>query len=52
MVDESTSAELRGNPEQRSQDTSKSSHELPTEPRAKVQPGSGCENALSEGPKL
>ena len=41
LVDESTSAELRGNPEQGSQDTSKSSHELPMEPRAKVEPGSG-----------
>ena len=40
MVDESTS-EPWGNPEQGSPDTSKSSHELPTEPRAKVEPGSG-----------
>ena len=31
---------LGGNPEQGSQDTSKSSHELPVEPRAKVEPGS------------
>ena len=30
-----------GNPEQGSQDTSKSSHEFPMEPRAKVEPGSG-----------
>ena len=37
LVDESTSR----NPEQGSQDTSKSSHELPMEPRAKVEPGSG-----------
>ena len=40
LVDESTS-EPWGNPEQGSPDTSKSSHELPTEPRAKVEPGSG-----------
>ena len=41
MVDESTSTEPSGNPEQGSQDTSKSSHELPMEPRAKVELGSG-----------
>ena len=56
LVDESTSTEPWGNPEQGSQDTSKSSHELPMEPRAKVEPDSGThslqKNALSEGPKL
>ena len=36
LVDESTSTEPWRNPEQGSQDTSKSSHELPMEPRAKV----------------
>ena len=41
LVDERTSAEPWRNPEQGSQDTSKSSHELPMEPRAKVEPGSG-----------
>ena len=41
LVDESTSTEPWGNPEQGSQDTSKSSHELPMELRAKVEPGSG-----------
>ena len=41
MVDESNSTEPWVNPEQRSQDTSKSSHELPMESRAKVEPGSG-----------
>ena len=34
LVDESTSTEPLGNPEQGSQDTSKSSHELPMEPLA------------------
>ena len=41
LVDESASTEPLGNPEHGSQDTSKSSHELPMEPRAKVEPGSG-----------
>ena len=41
LFDESTSTEPWGNPEQGSQDTSKSSHEFPMEPRAKVEPGSG-----------
>ena len=41
FVDESTSTEPWGIPEQGSQDTSKSSHELPMEPRTKVEPGSG-----------
>ena len=40
LVDESTS-EPWGNPGQGSQDTSKSSRELPMEPRAKVELGSG-----------
>ena len=39
--DESTSTEPWRNPAQVSRDTSKSSHELPMEPRAKVDPGSG-----------
>ena len=41
MADESTSTEFWRNPEQGSQDTSRSSHELPMELRAKVEPGSG-----------
>ena len=41
LVDESTSTEPWGNPEQGSQDASKSSHELPVEPRAKVEPRFG-----------
>ena len=48
LFDESASTEPWGNPEQGSQDTSKSSHELPMEPRAKVETGSGehCVDAL------
>ena len=41
LVDESTSTEPWRNPEQGSRDTSKSSHELPMEPRAKSGTGSG-----------
>ena len=41
LVDESTSTVPWGNLEQGSRDTSKSSHELPMEPRAKVDLGSG-----------
>ena len=55
LVDESTSTEPWRDPEQGSQDTSKSSLELTMEPRAKVEPGSGKHSkkyAISEGPKL
>ena len=41
LVDESTSTEPWRNPEQGSQDTSKSSHEVAMEPRANVEPGFG-----------
>ena len=41
LVDERSSSELRGNPELGYRDTSSSSHELPMESRAKVEPGSG-----------
>ena len=41
LVVESSPSEPRRNPEQGSQDTSKSSHELPMESLAKVEPGSG-----------
>ena len=41
FVDESTSTEPWGNPEQGSQDTSKSSHEFSMELRAKFELGSG-----------
>ena len=47
----STSTGPWGNPEQRSQDTSKSSHELPMEPRAKVEPGSGKHTVYTHFPK-
>ena len=51
LVDESTSTEPWRNPEQGSQDTSKSFHELPMEPRAKVEPGSGEQCVLTHFPK-
>ena len=51
LVDESTSTEPWRNPEQGSQDTSKSSHELPMEPRAKVEPGSGKHSVYTHFPK-
>ena len=46
--------EPRRNPEPGYRDTANSSHELPIESRAKVEPGSGrqCLHALCEGPKL
>ena len=47
LVDERTSAQPWTNPEQGSQDTSKSSHELPMEQRAKVEPGSGKHSAYT-----
>ena len=42
---------LGENPEQGSQDTSKSSHELSVEPRAKVDPGSGKHSVFTHFPK-
>ena len=51
LVDECTSTGPLRNPEQRSQDTSKSSHELPMEPRAKVEPGSGKNSVSTQFPK-
>ena len=51
LVDESTSTEPWRNPEQGSQDTSKSSHELPMEPRAKVEPSSGKHSVYTHYPK-
>ena len=51
FVDESTSTEPWGNPEQGSQDTSKSSHELQIEPRAKVELGSGKHSVYTHFPK-
>ena len=49
LVDESTSTEPW--PEQGSQDTSKSPHKLPMEPRAKVEPGSGMHSVYTHFPK-
>ena len=40
LVDERSPAESRGNPAPKDQDTSSSSHELPMESRAKVEPAS------------
>ena len=51
LVDESTSTEPWGNPEQGSQDTSKSSQELPMERRAKVEPGAGKHSVKTHFPK-
>ena len=51
FVDESTSTEPWRNPEQGSPDASKSSHELPMEPRAKVEPGSSKHSVLTHFPK-
>ena len=51
LVDARTSTEPWRNPEQRSQDTSKSSHELPMEPRAKVEPGPGKHSVYTHFPK-
>ena len=51
LVDECTSTEPWGNPEQGSQDTSKSSHELPMVSRAKVETGSGKHSVHTHFPK-
>ena len=51
LVDESTFNRALGKPEQRRQDTSKSSHELPMEPQAKVEPGSGKHSVQTQFPK-
>ena len=51
LVDESTSTEPWGNPVQGCQDTSKSSHALPMEPRAKVEAGSGKHSVHTHFPK-
>ena len=51
LVDESTSTEPWRNPEQGSQDTFKSSHELSMEPRAKVEPGLGKHSVYTHFPK-
>ena len=51
LVDESTSEELRRELMQRSADTSSSSHEIPMEPRAYVEPGSGQHSVFTHFPK-
>ena len=51
LVDENTSTEPWGNSKQGNQDTSNSSHELPVEPRAKVEPASGKHSVYTHFPK-
>ena len=51
LVDEITSTEPWRNPEHGNQDTSKSFHELPMEPRAKVEPFPGRHSAYTHFPK-
>ena len=51
LVDESSSTDPWRNPEQGCQDISKSSHELPMEPRAKVDRGSGKHSVHTHFPK-
>ena len=51
FVDDGTSEERRGNPAPENQDTSSSSHELPMESRAKVEPGSGKHGVYTHFPK-
>ena len=50
-MDESTSEGRQGDLMQRSGDTSSSSHELPMEPRANVEPGSGEHSVFTHFPK-
>ena len=51
LVDERSPTELRGNPAPKDQDTSSSSHELPMESRANVEPGSGKHSVYTHFPK-
>ena len=51
LVHKLTPSEPRRNPEHGYRDTSSSSHELPMEPRAKVEPGSAKHNVCSHFPK-
>ena len=51
LVDETSPLEPRGNPEHKDRDTSSSSHELPTESRAKVEPGSSKHSVYTHFPK-
>ena len=51
LVDESCPLEPRGNPAPKDQDTSSSSHELPMESRAQVDPGPGKHSIYIHFPK-
>ena len=51
LVDESSPLEPRRKLAPKDQDTSSSSHELPKEPRAKVEPGSGMHGIYTHFPK-
>ena len=51
LVDESSPFEPRGNSAPKDQDTSSSSHKLPMESRAKVEPGSGMHSVYTHFPK-
>ena len=54
LVDERSPLKPWGDPAPKDRDASSSSHELPMEPRAKVEPGSGshCLHAFFGEPKL
>ena len=51
LVDERSPLEPRGNPELGYRDTASSSHELPMESRAKVEPGSGKHGVYTHFPR-
>ena len=51
LVDESSPTRPRGNPAPKDRHTSSSSHELPMESRAKVEPGSGKHSVYTHFPK-
>ena len=51
FVDESSLTEPRRNPAPKDRDTASSSHELPMESRAKVEPGSGKHSIYTHFPK-
>ena len=51
LVNESSPLEPRRNPAPKDRDTASSSHELPMEPRAKVEPGSGKHSVYTHFPK-
>ena len=51
LVDESSPTEPRGNPAPKDRDTASSSHELPMESRARVEPGSGKHSVYTHFPK-